>query len=109
VVAEKEIAWSKELVEVVKKSEARAAKAAEAKAARAAKAAETKAAKAAAEEASTPTPDISDVRAVLQLGRTQRVRKPAISKEVIPLTNKRKDTKENDRWVSTIAYRRVMY
>jgi hypothetical protein len=91
---EKETAWSKELAKTVKMAEAKVAKAAQTKAA---KVAEKRAAKAAAEEASTAMSDASDLRAALQPERTQRIRKPATSKEVIPLTNKRKDTKENNR------------
>lgn len=115
VVTEKETTWSNDLIKAVKVAEARAVKAAEAKATKAAKAAEAKAAKAAkaaeaaaaaeaAEEvaaASVSPPDISNIPAVptvLQPGRSQRVRKAATSKEVVPLVDKRKrqDSKEND-------------
>jgi hypothetical protein len=75
-------------------AKAKVAKAAEAKAA---KAAEKRAAKAAAEEASTATSDTSDLQAALQLEWTQHIWKPATSKEVIPRTNKQRDTKENNR------------
>lgn len=113
-VVEKNVAWSKELTKAVKVAEARIAKAAETKATKAAKAAEAKAAKAAqateaaeaaaaaaitaAEDVSAQTSDMSDAPAVLQPGRSQRVRKAASSKEVVPLTDKRKrqDSKEND-------------
>lgn len=105
VTAEKENAWSKDLAKAVKAAEARTAKAAVAKAARAAKAVEANAAKVAAAAAAAAAAEVeaaaavaASTQTVLQPGRSQRIRKAATSKEVVPLTEKRKrtDTKEND-------------